>query len=85
MTTAPTALARSSGSWPRTTRRSGSRERPGKLGLGSAVVDGFQMARGGYWVMMDADLSHRPQDLLGLLEGLAEADIVVGSRYVDGG
>lgn len=59
--------------------------RPGKLGLGSAVVDGFQMAKGDYWVMMDADLSHRPQDLLGLLDGLADADIVVGSRYVDGG
>ena len=60
-------------------------ERPGKLGLGSAVVDGFQMANGDYWVMMDADLSHRPQDLLGLLDGLADADIVVGSRYIDGG
>lgn len=60
-------------------------ERPGKLGLGSAVVDGFRMAQGDYWAMMDADLSHRPQDLPGLLEGLADADIVVGSRYVEGG
>ncbi len=33
-------------------------ERPGKLGLGSAVVDGFRMAHGDYWVMMDGDLSH---------------------------
>ena len=60
-------------------------ERPGKLGLGSAVVDGFRMAKGDYWVMMDADLSHRPQDLPGLLEDLEQADIVVGSRYVEGG
>lgn len=60
-------------------------ERPGKLGLGSAVVDGFRMAQGDYWVMMDADLSHRPDDLPGLLNALSEAGIVVGSRYVAGG
>ena len=60
-------------------------ERPGKLGLGSAVVDGFRMARGDYWVMMDADLSHRPQHLPGLLNALSEADIAVGSRYTPGG
>ena len=35
--------------------------------------------------MMDADLSHRPQDLPILLEALANADIVVGSRYISGG
>ena len=35
--------------------------------------------------MMDADLSHRPDDLPGLLNTLSEADIVVGSRYVSGG
>ncbi len=52
-------------------------ERPGKLGLGSAVVDGFRMAEGDYWVMMDADLS-RPEDFPALLEGLEEADIVTG-------
>ena len=60
-------------------------QRPGKMGLGSAVVDGFKEARGEYWVMMDADLSHRPADLPALLKALAEADIVVGSRYVHGG
>ena len=60
-------------------------ERPGKLGLGSAVVDGFRMAQGDYWVMMDADLSHRPEDLPALLNALSDADIVVGSRYVPGG
>ena len=59
--------------------------RPGKLGLGSAVADGFGLAAGDYWVMMDADLSHRPQDLPVLLTALAAADIVVGSRYVPGG
>lgn len=60
-------------------------QRPQKLGLGSAVVDGFRMATGDYWVMMDADLSHRPDDLPGLLNTLSEADIVVGSRYIPGG
>ena len=59
--------------------------RPGKLGLGSAVSDGFAQAGGDYWVMMDADLSHRPGDLPNLLALLADADIVVGSRYVPGG
>ena len=57
-------------------------ERPRKLGLGSAVAAGFSIAKGDYWVMMDADLSHRPQDLPILLEALANADIVVGSRYI---
>ena len=60
-------------------------ERPRKLGLGSAVAAGFSLAKGDYWVMMDADLSHRPQDLPILLEALANADIVVGSRYISGG
>jgi len=59
--------------------------RPGKLGLGSAIVAGFEIATGDYWVMMDADLSHRPQDIPRLLHALSEADIVVGSRYVPGG
>jgi dolichol-phosphate mannosyltransferase len=60
-------------------------ERPHKLGLGSAVAAGFSMATGDYWVMMDADLSHRPQDLPPMLQGLADADITVGSRYIPGG
>ncbi len=60
-------------------------QRPGKLGLGSAVTDGFRIAKGDYWLMMDADLSHRPQDAPTLLQALANADIVVGSRHVKGG
>ncbi len=60
-------------------------ERPGKLGLGSAVAAGFSLSRGDIWVMMDADLSHRPQDLPPLLDALERADIAVGSRYVPGG
>jgi len=60
-------------------------ERPAKLGLGSAVVEGFGIAEGDYWVMMDGDLSHRPEGLPGLLATLSEADIAVGSRYIQGG
>ena len=59
--------------------------RPGKQGLGTAVKEGFSLATGDYWVMMDADLSHRPSELPRILEGLKKFDIVVGSRYVAGG
>ena len=60
-------------------------ERPHKSGLASAVAAGFSVAKGKYWVMMDADLSHRPDDLPELLQGLSQYDIVIGSRYVKGG
>ncbi len=56
--------------------------RPKKLGLASALADGFRAARGDYWVMMDADLSHRPEDIPRLLEALERAQIAIGSRYV---
>ena len=60
-------------------------ERPGKLGLGSAVVAGFDHSDGDYLVMMDADLSHDPKYLPDMLLELSNHDIVIGSRYVDGG
>jgi len=56
-----------------------------KMGLGSAVIHGFRVAKGEYVVMMDADLSHRPEDLPNLVSGLANFDLVVGSRYVPNG
>lgn len=63
--------------------------RPGKLGLGTAYVDGFSRAlEAGYDVVieMDADLSHDPRYLPLFLEALgAGADVVVGSRNVPGG
>ncbi|MBA3455173.1 MAG: polyprenol monophosphomannose synthase [Deltaproteobacteria bacterium] len=63
--------------------------RAGKLGLGTAYVEGFGwgLARGyDYLFEMDADGSHNPKYLRGML-ALAEdgADLVVGSRYVPGG
>jgi dolichol-phosphate mannosyltransferase len=59
-----------------------------KLGLGSAYVAGFKYALDHDYdrvVEMDADFSHRPQDLPKLLEASARADVVVGSRNVAGG
>ena len=62
--------------------------RPGKAGLGPAYVAGFRWARAhGYDVLveMDADGSHAPEELPRLLTALADADLVLGSRYVPGG
>jgi len=63
--------------------------RPGKLGLGTAYLDGFRwgLARGfDYLFEMDADFSHDPKYLAGMLaKAQAGADVVVGSRYVEGG
>jgi dolichol-phosphate mannosyltransferase len=63
-------------------------ERPGKQGLGAAYRAGFAWGlERGYdaLVEMDADLSHPPDRLPALLDGLATADLVIGSRYVPGG
>src|SRR3954464_14126992 len=63
--------------------------RPGKAGLGRAYAAGFAQARAGgaeLGVEMDADLSHDPADLPRLIAPAeAGADLVLGSRYVDGG
>jgi len=62
--------------------------RPEKEGLGPAYVAGFQhvLAAGAHVVIqMDADLSHDPADVPRLLDAAAEADLVIGSRYVSGG
>ena len=59
-----------------------------KAGLGRAYVAGFTWAlERGYdlIVEMDADGSHRPEDLPRLLATAAGADVVIGSRYVPGG
>jgi dolichol-phosphate mannosyltransferase len=63
--------------------------RPGKQGLGRAYVDGMTQAmRAGaeYVVQMDSDLSHAPMYLPQMLGTLlsANADVVIGSRYVAG-
>ena len=64
--------------------------RPGKLGLGTAYIDGFRWALArrayDYVIEMDADFSHDPRYLPRMVELAREgADVVVGSRYVAGG
>jgi dolichol-phosphate mannosyltransferase len=64
-------------------------ERKGKLGLGTAYIAGFKWALARdyeYIFEMDADFSHNPEDLNRLYEACSTgADVVVGSRYVEGG
>ena len=62
--------------------------RPGKRGLGLAYVHGFRWALERDYthiLEMDADLSHPAEALPRLLEAAADADLVLGSRYVPGG
>ena len=62
--------------------------RAGKAGLGAAYIAGFRWALEldyGAMVEMDADGSHQPEELPSLLNALAHADLVLGSRYVPGG
>jgi len=66
------------------------RHRAGKQGLGRAYLDGFRVALdggAGIVVQMDADWSHDPGVLPGLIEpiGAGRADLVIGSRYTRGG
>ncbi len=63
-------------------------ERPAKSGLSSAYLEGFQVALAEEYaaiVEMDADLSHDPAELPGLIRAAAGHDLVVGSRYIAGG
>lgn len=63
--------------------------RPGKLGLGTAYLDGFRraLAEGARFIFeMDADFSHDPAYLPHLLQAAeTRYDLVIGSRYVPGG
>jgi dolichol-phosphate mannosyltransferase len=59
-----------------------------KQGLGTAYLAGFEWAFRNQFeliVEMDADGSHRAEDLGNLLEGASGADLVIGSRWVSGG
>jgi dolichol-phosphate mannosyltransferase len=64
-------------------------QRSGKLGLGTAYIEGFKYGiKQGYDYIfeMDCDFSHNPTDLVRLLQALEkDADLVIGSRYVKGG
>jgi dolichol-phosphate mannosyltransferase len=54
-------------------------------GLGNAVVEGLKEANGDIILMMDGDGSHEPSYINEMLKGIAENDIVIGSKYVPGG
>ena len=64
-------------------------ERAGKLGLGTAYIEGFKWSidhNYDYIFEMDADFSHNPNDLIPLYEACAKEgnDMSIGSRYVSG-
>ncbi len=62
--------------------------RPGKMGLRSAYLNGFQKILNGnaqVLVQMDADFSHDPAALVEMSKLLESCDVVLGSRYVPGG
>jgi dolichol-phosphate mannosyltransferase len=61
--------------------------RAGKLGLGTAVIEGFAAASAPIVGVIDADLSHPPGVLPRMLAAMhaQSADFVVGSRYIEGG
>ena len=64
-------------------------ERKGKQGLGTAYIHGFKWGlkkNYEYIFEMDADFSHKPEDLIRLRDACVEgADVAVGSRYIRGG
>ena len=61
--------------------------RAGKLGLGTAVVEGFAAASAEIVGVIDADLSHPPALVPRMLQVMQQegADMVIGSRYIPGG
>ncbi len=62
--------------------------RPGKLGLGTAILAAMRFAMDHHYdlfVNMDADFSHHPRYLPDLLAGMKRYDVTIGSRYVRGG
>ena len=62
--------------------------RAGKLGLGTATLEAMDYAIRNdfdYLLNMDADFSHPPRFIPALLAGMADHDVMIGSRYVPGG
>ena len=61
--------------------------RAGKMGLGSAYIEGFKYAlKAGYDYIfeMDADYSHDPREIPNFLAAIKDHDVVIGSRYIGG-
>lgn len=63
-------------------------KRSGKLGLGTAYIEGFKIARQekyDFIITMDADFSHDPKYLPELINNLVDYDLIIGSRYIKNG
>jgi len=54
-------------------------------GLGRAILEGFEAAKGEWVSVMDGDCSHRPEDLASIVKMSRHYDFVLGSRYAKGG
>jgi dolichol-phosphate mannosyltransferase len=62
--------------------------RPGKQGLGTAVLTAMRYAIDhgyDYYLNLDADFSHPPRFIPALLDGMRDHDVMIGSRYIPGG
>ncbi|MBN1780634.1 polyprenol monophosphomannose synthase [bacterium] len=73
--------------WCQKTSRIHLLQRSGKMGLGTAYVEGFKMAlQQDYQLVfqMDADLSHDPNEIPNFLKCIGKYDVVIGSRYIQG-
>ncbi len=74
--------------WGQREPRLHSIHRAAKLGLGSAYIEGFKWGLKNtdakYLFEMDADFSHDPKAIPSFLENIQAADLVLGSRYLDG-
>ncbi len=63
-------------------------KRTSNKGYGKSVIDGFMFGiekQYQHFVQMDSDFSHRVKDLLKMTELSSKYDLVIGSRYIDGG
>ena len=61
--------------------------RPGKQGLGTAYIAGLKWGLAceyAYLIEMDADFSHDPREIPNMLKAIQQADLVLGSRYING-
>lgn len=62
-------------------------KRPFKMGLGTAYLSGFKYALEktyDYIFEMDADFSHDPEEIPAFIEAIQDADLILGSRYING-
>ena len=61
--------------------------RNGKFGLASAILKGFELAKGNILGVIDADLHHPPECMSDFVKAIERdgCDIVIGSRYTNGG